>query len=289
MVKINGSLVEICDQISELKHITDAAKQLTTSIRQKLRRILDNFQVRFEEDREFLYRCPKPRTNPRLEPKTENVTRFKANEIEEFFTKAQLISQESHKKDNQIYSDFVESISQVKHLSGLLNEMFKIGKIPDQILREPIGLERMLGSSQQTIASKLKTLKAQNEDWKRQIRDILGKMGGSGGEYFIAYFLGKNLIKVSPENWSHYLRFIDPSLDVGSEELQGAEGAISTQFNPKNSKMLSRPKTRWTKSTPSENFSPKTCAFLRNRTTSTSPPKKSKSSSSTGEKSTSRS
>ena len=48
MIKINHSFVSIADQISELRHIEQAANRSNESIKIKIRNILENYSIEFE-------------------------------------------------------------------------------------------------------------------------------------------------------------------------------------------------------------------------------------------------
>ena len=151
------------------------------------------------------------------------MTTFKSNEIEEFFTKAQLISKESSEKNT--YSKFVSKFQKIKELIKLFNSMVKIGKIPDEELLESIDLSSMKGKSSTEIELKIKKLKEDYKKWNDKIKNMMKNITINDYEdYYISFFLGKNLIKINNRNVWHYIQFIESEIEL--KKLEGSSGKL---------------------------------------------------------------
>lgn len=103
--------------------------------------------------------------------------------------------------------------------------MRKNGLTPNESDLEIIRLKTMKGESKISFDDKLAKIKNDLEEWNKKLFELFNGINLNNFEnYYLNFFLGLNLVKLSKENLEHYLRFIKPDLQV--ENLFELEGTF---------------------------------------------------------------
>ena len=170
--------------------------------------------------------------------KSEKDATYKTDKIEEFYMRAKLLSQEKS-QGKRVYKRFFEIYEKIRTFLKTLNEMWLNGLTPADRFTQPIPFDSKFKAEQEQPpnpdSSNVKSTQIEDEEheldaliseaerslrqWKLHLRGLQAQIGKSPEHYYLLFFMGKKLNKLTRENFKHSLKLINSKLAVDQEDI----------------------------------------------------------------------